>query len=84
MILGWWPGEQFFINYYNFNPFWGTPCINPGRKVLVLKSKEVTVKVSYKIYSEPGMEPEPESKEIFAAPRSRSQNKFFRLRNNAT
>jgi hypothetical protein len=43
-----------------------TTCINPYKKVLVLKPKKVIVKVSFKIYSESGLEPEPESKEIFA------------------
>ncbi len=35
-----------------------TTCINPCKKVLALKSKKVIVKVSYKIYSEPALEPE--------------------------
>jgi hypothetical protein len=51
--------KEVFLNYYNFNPILGTTCINPCNKVLVLKSKRVIVKVSYKIYSEPWMEPEP-------------------------
>jgi hypothetical protein len=42
-----------------------TTCINPCKKALVIKSKKVTVKVSYTIYSEPGLEPEP--KEIISA-----------------
>jgi hypothetical protein len=37
-----------------------TTCINPCKKVLVLKSKRVFVKVPHKIYSEPGLEPEPQ------------------------
>jgi hypothetical protein len=51
------------------------------------KSKKVLVivKVSDKIYSELGMKPdlEPEPKEIFAALRSRSRKKDFRLCNTA-
>jgi hypothetical protein len=46
--------KEIMVNYYNFNPFLGTTCINPCNKVLVLKSKNVIVRVSNKIYSEPG------------------------------
>jgi hypothetical protein len=46
--------EVVFLNYYNFNHILGTTCINPCNKVLVLKSKNVVVRVSNKIYSEPG------------------------------
>jgi hypothetical protein len=65
------------MNYYNFKTHLGTTCINPWKKVLVLKSKKVIVKVYNKIYSEP--------KEIFEAlrSRSRSRKKYFRLRNTA-
>jgi hypothetical protein len=77
--------KEVFLNYYNFNPILGTTCINPCNKVLVLKSKRVIVKVSYKIYSEPGLKPElePEPQFGFAAlqSRSRSQKRHFRLRN---
>jgi hypothetical protein len=51
--------KEFFLKYYNFNPILGTTCINPCNKVLVLKSKRVIVKVSYKMFSKPGVKPEP-------------------------
>jgi hypothetical protein len=44
----------------------GATCINPSKKVLVLKSKRVIVKVSCKIHSDPGW--------------SRSRNSDLRLR----
>jgi hypothetical protein len=37
-----------------FYSYLGATCINPCKKVLVLKSKKVNVKVSYKIDSEHG------------------------------
>ncbi len=60
-----------------------TSVVEPGaerKKVLVLKSKKVTVAVS-KIHSEPGLKPEPELQFGLVAPQSRK--KYFRLRNTA-
>jgi hypothetical protein len=41
-----------FVNYYNFKPTWVQHASIHPKKVLV-KSKKVIVKVSYKYYSEP-------------------------------
>jgi hypothetical protein len=71
--------KEFFVNYYNFNTIWVQhTSIHPCKKLLVIKSKKVIVKVSYKnllINSEPDLDP----KEIFAAPRgwSRSERNNF-------
>jgi hypothetical protein len=70
-----------FNKLLHFKTHLGTTCINPWKKVLVLKSKMVSVKVFYKIYSETRLEPK--LKKMFGALRSRSRKKYFRLRNTA-
>jgi hypothetical protein len=56
--------KEVYVNYYNFNPIWIQHASIQVKKVLVLKSKMLIVKVSYMIYSETESEP----KEIFSAP----------------
>ena len=73
--------KEVFVKYYNFNPIWVQHASIHVKNVLVLKSKKVIFKVSYKSYSESGLLPEPQFG--FAAPRSRSRKKYFRLRNTA-
>jgi hypothetical protein len=70
--------KEVFINYYSSNPIWVQHASIHVKNVLVLKSKKVIFKVSYKSYSESGLLPEPQFG--FAAPRSRSRKKYFRLR----
>jgi hypothetical protein len=70
--------KEVFANYYNFYSIWvqhaEVQVKNTGTQVKIGYRQ-----VSYKIYSEPGLEPEPQFG--FAAPRSRSRKKYFRLRN---
>ncbi len=60
-------------NYYNVSPIWVQHASIHVKKVRVLKSKKVIVKVCYKMYSEPLLEPESESKEIIS-PRNTAKN----------
>jgi hypothetical protein len=49
--------EEVFVKYYNFNLNWVQHASIHVKKVLVLKSNKVPVivKISCKIYSEPGL-----------------------------
>ncbi len=71
--------KEVFVNYYNFNSIWVQYASILVKSILVIRSKKVIVKVSHKFYMESRLEPE----KIFAAPRSRSRKKYFRLRNTA-
>ncbi len=77
--------NEVFVNYYNFNPIWLQHASIHVEKYWYSRQKKVIVKVTYKIYSEPGLKPEPELEPEaqfgFAAPRSRSRKKYFRLSN---
>ncbi len=51
--------KEVFLNYLNFYPLWLQHASVHVKKVLVLKSKEANGQgFFYKIYSEPGLEPE--------------------------
>jgi hypothetical protein len=66
--------KEVFVNYPNLNPIWVQHASIPSKKVLGLKSKSNRQgTVCNKIYSEPGLEPEPRFE--FAAPWSRSRKK---------
>jgi hypothetical protein len=62
--------KEVFVNYHNFNPVWAPQTSIHVKKNIGTQVKKgtVIVKVSYKIYSEPGLELEPEPKEIISAP----------------
>ena len=71
--------REVFVKYYSFNPIKVQHSSIHVKKVLVLKSKKIIVKVLYLIKFIRMVEPQ----FGFAALRSRSRKKYFRLRNTA-
>jgi hypothetical protein len=68
--------KKVFVNYHNFNLIWVQHASIHVKRFWYSSKKKVFVKVSsYKIYSEPGLEPEQQPQIGFAAPWSRGRSR---------